>query len=94
MEFHQIRLQVWLALLSLALATWLTITYFTLLVQISTLLLSAFLLSLAIYPLADPLARLRIPRGFTVLGVYIGLIGLFSILGNLVFPVLDAQAQQ
>lgn len=94
MEFHQICLQVWLALLTLGLTTWLTITYFTLLVQISTVLLSAFLLSLTISPLADQLTRLRVPRGLTVLGVYIALIGLFSMLGDLVSPLIDAQAQQ
>lgn len=94
MEFHPIRLQVWLALFTLGLTTWLTITYFTLLVQISTILLSAFLLSLAIYPLADQLSRLRVPRGLTVLGVYVGLIGLFSLLGDLVTPLIEAQAQQ
>lgn len=94
MEFHKIRLQVWLALLALALATWLSITYFALLIQISTLLLGAFLLSLAIYPLADQLTRIRIPRGLTVLGVYVGLIGLFSLLGDLVTPLIDAQTQQ
>lgn len=94
MTFQQIRLQLWLALLALALTIWWTITHFSLIVQIGTILFSAFLLSLAIGSLADLLARRRVPRGLTVLGVYIGLLGLISALGDLVTPVIDAQTQQ
>lgn len=94
MEFQRIRLHAWLTLFALAISVWWTIAYFALIVQIGAILFSAFLLSLAIGPLADQLARRHVPRGITVLGVYIGLIGLINGLEDLVTPVIDAQTQQ
>ncbi|MBX3012514.1 MAG: AI-2E family transporter [Caldilineaceae bacterium] len=94
MELQHIRLHLWLALLALAVASWWAITYFVILVQIGAILFGAFLLSLALRPLADTLAQHRVPRGVTVLGIYVGLIALLSTLGDLMTPVIDEQTQQ
>lgn len=83
----------WLSLLALGLALWLIITYADLFWTISAILFAAFLLSLAIRPLADTLARWRIPRGVTVLGVYLGLVGLLVILSALLLPVVTAETK-
>ena len=86
--------RTWLALLLLAFTGWLATTHFPLILEISTILLGAFLLSLAIAPLAERLARWRVPRGVTVLSIYIGLIGLARVLGDLLAPVIDTQTQR
>jgi predicted PurR-regulated permease PerM len=83
--------QSWLALLGLGLTLWLTITYSDGLLEMLAILFGAFLLSLAIRPLADALARWRIPRGLTVLGVYLGLLGLLTGLGALLLPIISTE---
>jgi predicted PurR-regulated permease PerM len=83
--------QAWFGLLGLGLALWLAITYAGLIMEIIWILFGAFLFSLAIRPLADVLARRRIPRGVTVLGVYVGLIGLLAVLGTLLVPIITAE---
>ena len=86
--------RTWLSLLSLALAWWWITIYFHFILQIGAILFVAFLLSLAIRPLADGLARWHIPRGATVIGVYVGLIGLASILGDQLAPLITIQTEQ
>jgi predicted PurR-regulated permease PerM len=83
----RLSLQAWIALLALGLALWLTITYAGLLLEVIWVLFGAFLLSLAICPLADALTRWHIPRGVTVLGVYAGLGGVLALLGSLLDSV-------
>ena len=83
--------QTWLGLLALGLAWWLITTYFGLITEIVRLVFGAFLLSLAIRPLADTLTHWRIPRGITVLGVYIALIGFLTLIGALLIPVINAE---
>jgi len=83
--------QGWFGLLGLGLVGWLIITYASLIMEIVWILFGAFLLSLAIRPLADSLARQRIPRSATVLAVYVGLIGLFAILGTLLVPIVNTE---
>jgi predicted PurR-regulated permease PerM len=84
--------RTWLALLALGLAFWLILTYARLLVEIVALLFVAFLLTLALHPIADTLDRRRVPRGLTVLGVYAALGGLLVLLGSLVLPVIRMEA--
>jgi predicted PurR-regulated permease PerM len=83
--------QSWLALLGLGLTLWLAITYSDVLLEMLAILFGAFLLSLAIRPLADILARRRVPRGLTVLGVYLGLLGLLISLGALLLPIISTE---
>ncbi len=84
-------LQAWLALLGLGVSLWLVISYGALLLELVWILFGAFLLSLAIRPLADALARRHIPRGLTVLGVYLALLALLAGLGTLLVPVVSAE---
>jgi len=83
--------QAWFALLTLGLGLWLAVTYASLIMEIIWVLAGAFLLSLAITPLADILARRRIPRSLTVLGIYLGLIGLLIVLGVLLLPIISTE---
>ena len=79
---------IWLGLLALGLVLWLLITYAGLLVEVLWVLFGALLLSLAIHPAVTTLARWHIPRGLTVLGVYV-LFGLvLALLGTLVAPAV------
>lgn len=87
----RISLQAWLSLLGLGLTLWLIVSYSELLLEIFLILFGAFLLSLAIRPLADTLARWRIPRWLTVLGVYLGLLGVLAIVGTLLVPIVGAE---
>ena len=61
--------QTWLSLLALGVALWTVISYANLMMEIIWILFGAFLLSLAIRPLADRLTRRRVPRSLTVLAV-------------------------
>ena len=83
--------QAWLGLLTVGLTWWLITTYFGLIAEMIRLVFGAFLLSLAIRPLADALTHWRIPRGITVLGVYVALVGFFILLGALLIPVVSAE---
>ncbi len=88
----RLNLRTWIALLALGLAFWLILTYAALLVEVTALLFGAFLLTLAIHPVAEALARRRIPRGVTVIGVYVALGGLLALLGSLLLPVIRMEA--
>jgi predicted PurR-regulated permease PerM len=83
--------QAWVGLLGLGLLLWVTITYAGLIMEIIWIIFGAFLLSLAIRPLADRLAQRHIPRSVTVLGVYVGLIGLLAGLGTLLVPIITTE---
>jgi predicted PurR-regulated permease PerM len=86
--------QTWLGLLTLGLAWWLITTYFGLITEMIRLVFGAFLISLAIRPLADALVHWRIPRGITVLGVYVALVGFFILMGALLIPVVGAEVDK
>jgi predicted PurR-regulated permease PerM len=86
--------QTWLGLLTLGLVWWLITTYFGLITEMIRLVFGAFLISLAIRPLADALAHWRIPRGITVLGVYVALVGFFVLMGALLIPVVSAEVDK
>jgi predicted PurR-regulated permease PerM len=83
--------QVWLSLLALGLLLWLTITYAGLLMEILWVLFGTLLLSIAIYPAVSMLARWRIPRAVTVLGIYLLFGLLLALLGSLVAPAIGKE---
>jgi predicted PurR-regulated permease PerM len=83
--------QAWLSLLALGLLLWLTIAYAGLLMEILWVLFGALLLSVAIYPAVSMLARWRIPRAVTVLGVYVLFGLLLTLLGSLVAPAISKE---
>jgi len=83
--------QAWLGLLALGVALWAAISYAGLIMEIVWIIFGALLLSLAIGPLADRLARRRVPRPLTVLGVYVALIGLLVVLGALLVPIVTSE---
>ncbi len=87
----RLSLQAWIGLLTLGLTLWLAITYAGLILEIVGVMFGALLLSLAIRPLVDALSGWRIPRGITVLGVYVGLGGALVLLGSLLVPVFKAE---
>ncbi len=83
----------WLGLLSAVVAAWLIIHYATLLLEVVGILFGATLLSLAIVPIAERLAYWHVPRGITVLAVYIlGGIVLIALI-ELLIPVIRIEAQ-
>jgi predicted PurR-regulated permease PerM len=87
----RLSLQAWISLLTLGLTLWLTITHAGLVLEVLSVIFAALLLSLVICPLADKLSRWRIPRGITVIGLYIGLGGILALLGSLLVPVFKAE---
>ncbi|MGD8805416.1 MAG: AI-2E family transporter [Chloroflexota bacterium] len=83
--------QAWLALLGLGLTLWLIVAYLPSILAIGWVLFGAILLSLALRPLADRLSRHHIPRGVTVLAVYIAGAGLLVGLGYLLAPIIKQE---
>jgi predicted PurR-regulated permease PerM len=62
--------------------------------QIWLLFFTALIIAAAILPAARWGERRRIPRGVTVLAVYVGVIGLLALMGRLVWPALSEQWRQ
>jgi predicted PurR-regulated permease PerM len=87
----RLNLPTWLGLLALGLAFWLIVNHAGLLLEVLWVLFGALLLSLAIRPLAERLARWRTPRGVTVLGVYAVLAAVLMLVGNLLAPILSTE---
>ena len=73
-----------LAAVALIVATW----------QVWMLLFTALIIAAAILPAARLGERYRIPRGVTVLVVYIAVAGVFSLMGRLLAPALTEQYHQ
>ena len=96
METRELRLtlRTWGALLALGLVLWLIITQVALILEMVWVLLGALLLGLAIRPVTDFLDRWRIPRGVTVLGIYLVIVALLTLLGVLLVPVINTEATQ
>ena len=93
-QTFRINLQTWLALLALGLVFWLIISQAALILELSWILLGAVLLSLAIRPLADKLARWHIPRAITVLIIYlIGLV-ILVLIANRIVPIIASEVSQ
>jgi predicted PurR-regulated permease PerM len=87
----RLSLQAWLGLLALGLLLWLTITHAGMLMEILWVLFGALLLSIAIHPVVSTLARWRIPRAVTILGVYVILGLLLALLGSLIAPAISEE---
>jgi predicted PurR-regulated permease PerM len=87
----RLSLRSWLALLALGLTLWFTIAHASTLFEIGWVLFGALLLSLAIRPLADALARWHVPRGLAVLGVYALLVALLALVSELLIPVVRSE---
>jgi predicted PurR-regulated permease PerM len=71
-------------------AVWLLISTW----PIWLLFFTSLIIAAAILPAARWGERRRVPRGVTVLGVYIGVLGLFALMGRLVWPALSEQWSQ
>jgi predicted PurR-regulated permease PerM len=91
MPAWRLNLPTWLGLLALGMAFWLIINHAGLLLEVLWVLFGALLLNLAIRPLAERLARWRIPRTVTVLGVYAVLAAVLTLVGNLLAPILSSE---
>ena len=73
-----------IAAVSLLVSTW----------QIWLLFFTALIIAASILPAARWGERRRVPRGVTVLGVYVGIIGVFALMGRLLWPALSEQWTQ
>jgi predicted PurR-regulated permease PerM len=71
-------------------AAWVIVTTW----EIWLLFFTSLIIAAAILPAARWGERRRIPRGVTVLVVYIGVIGVFTAMGRLVWPALSEQWMQ
>lgn len=91
---HRWGWQAWLALLALGLALWLIVSQIALILELGWVLLGAVLLSLAIRPLADKSQIWHIPRGVMTIGTYIAIMGILTLVGNLVVPIVRAEITQ
>ncbi len=83
--------RTWLGVLALGLVFWLIVRYTSLIFEVTAVLFAAYLISLAIGPLADFGARRRIPRAVTVLIFYALAAGVLALIGRLLFPVIRAE---
>jgi len=62
--------------------------------QVWLLFFTALIVAAAILPAARWAQRYRVPRGVTVLGVYLGFGGVLSLMGGLLWPALADQWRQ
>jgi predicted PurR-regulated permease PerM len=62
--------------------------------QVWLLVFTALIVAAAILPAARLGERYRVPRGVTVLAVYVGAVGVFALMGRLLWPALTEQSQQ
>ncbi len=83
--------RTWLSVLALGLVFWLIVRYTTLIFEVAAVLFAAYLLSLAVSPLADFCAQWRIPRAVAVLLFYSVIAATLVLLGRLLFPVIRAE---
>jgi predicted PurR-regulated permease PerM len=77
-------------LLAVAAAVWLVLATW----PIWMLFFTALIIAAAILPAARWGERRRIPRGLTVLAVYLGALAVLALLGRLVWPALSEQSRQ
>jgi len=62
--------------------------------QVWMLLFTSLIIASAILPAARVGQRFRVPRGFTVLAVYVVAAGVFTLMGRLLWPALSEQWHQ
>jgi predicted PurR-regulated permease PerM len=84
--------QAWLALLGLGLTFWLLYAQSALLAEMAGVLFGGLLVGLAVRPVANSLSNRRVPRGVTVIAVYLLVLGLWVLLGNLLVPTIQIDA--
>jgi predicted PurR-regulated permease PerM len=78
----------WLALLGLGVALYVAVEMLPLLINVGLLLFLAALLALLISPLADRLAAHKVPRGWTVMGVLLIIVAVFTFLVFQLVPLI------
>jgi predicted PurR-regulated permease PerM len=78
----------WLALLGLGVALYVAVELLPLLINVGLLLFLAALLALLISPLADRLAAHKVPRGWTVTGVLLVIVAVFTFLVLQLVPLI------
>lgn len=78
----------WLALFGLGLALYATVALLPLLINVGLVLFLVLLLALLITPLAERLERHRLPRSWTVSGVLVLIVALFTFLVFQLVPLL------
>ena len=76
--------------LGVAAAVWLFLATW----QVWVLLFTALIIAAAILPAARAGESRRVPRGLVVLGVYVAVAGVFSLMGRLLWPALSEQWSQ
>ncbi len=76
--------------LAVAAAVWLLIATW----QVWMLVFTALILAAAILPAASVGERWRVPRGVVVLAVYVIVVGVFTLMGRLLWPALSEQWTQ
>lgn len=85
--------KAWFGLLILALVAWLVISQAALIVEVGAVLFGAYLLSLAISPVADFMAARRVPRAVTVLVFYGLMFAVLVLAGRLLVPVIRMETR-
>lgn len=83
--------RTWFGLLSLGIALWFAIINFGLIIEFLMVLFVASIFTVVIGPIADALAHWHIPKPLTVIGVYLIVGGILSLVGALLNPVLSAE---
>lgn len=86
-------LRPWMSLFAVAFILWLLITYGALLAEVLAVVFGAYLLNLAIRPLAMRLAKRKIPPSFTVLLVYMAIFALGALLVRFTLPTVVQEVQ-
>jgi predicted PurR-regulated permease PerM len=76
--------------LAVAAGVWLVVRAWPILL----LMFTALVVAAAILPVARWAERYRVPRGVTVLGVYLGVAGVLTLMGGLLWPALAEQWRQ
>lgn len=87
----RLNLQSWLALLALGIALWLIITSIQVITEILLILFITWLLTIAIKPVIDFLARWHIPRLISVLTIYCSFLGVILLITSLLIPAFTAE---
>ena len=83
--------RMWLSALLLAVAAWVLITFGGVIVDALALIFGAFLLSLAMRPAADYLARWKVPRWLTVILIYLIVLTLLGLIGGITGTAVNRQ---
>lgn len=86
--------QLWFGIFSLCFAIWATITQIGLVGEVVAVLFGSFLISLAMRPAADFLSRWKVPRGVTVILIYLLVLTLLGMIGGFAGSALGEQAVQ